>query len=128
MEEKGMPEEQISCFCRKLRAARGGIVTEHIPVESFLLEKTAVQVRRVFQEITVGRMMTVRPVSKRASAGFYVVQISRCPEHERKLSERPRGSDNGPYVNGGWPNAAYRHQSDHPADGRVRCRSAHYHL
>ena len=79
-----MQEEQISGFCCKLRAARGRIVTEDIPGESFRMEKTAVQVRRVFQEISVCRMMTVRPVSERAASGFYIVQMCCGSEHERK--------------------------------------------
>ena len=79
-----MPEEQISGFCCILRAARGRIVTEDIPGESFRMEKTAVQVRRVFQEISVCRMMTVRPLSERAASGFNIVQICCGSEHERK--------------------------------------------
>ena len=82
-----MPEEQISGFCCKLRAARSRIVTEDIPGESIRMEKTAVQVRRVFQEISVCRMMTVRPVSEGAASGFYIVQI--CCGSEMSGSQRP---------------------------------------
>jgi len=84
VEEERVPEEQVSRFCSELRAARRRIITEGIPGESVCLEKASVQVRRMFEKISVRRMMTVRPEGERTALRLNIVQIGCGSEHKRK--------------------------------------------